>query len=76
VIKMLTVYVLAGLFGIICCEGMLFAWLLCLGGVFAFVLFSTASSQRLFQGVQMALLLVNVTLSMMTTPLLMKGIDK
>ncbi len=41
-----------------------------------FVLFSTASSQRLFQGDQMALLLVTVTLSMMTTPLLMKGIDK
>ncbi|HDY3111975.1 TPA: glutathione-regulated potassium-efflux system protein KefB [Salmonella enterica] len=45
-------------------------------GEFAFVLFSTASSQRLFQGDQMALLLVTVTLSMMTTPLLMKGIDK
>lgn len=40
------------------------------------MLFSTASSQRLFQGDQMALLLVTVTLSMMTTPLLMKGIDK
>ncbi|PAP18149.1 glutathione-regulated potassium-efflux system protein KefB, partial [Salmonella enterica subsp. enterica serovar Virchow] len=46
------------------------------GGEIAFVLFSTASSQRLFQGDQMALLLVTVTLSMMTTPLLMKGIDK
>ncbi|MDR8263872.1 glutathione-regulated potassium-efflux system protein KefB, partial [Acinetobacter baumannii] len=32
--------------------------------------------QRLFQHDQMALLLVAVTLSMMTTPLLMKGIDK
>jgi glutathione-regulated potassium-efflux system protein KefB len=40
------------------------------------VLFSTASSQRLFQGDQMALLLVTVTLSMMTTPLVMKLIDK
>lgn len=31
---------------------------------------------RLFQNDQMALLLVTVTLSMMTTPLLMKLIDK
>lgn len=55
---------------------MQFAGVLSRGGEFAFVLFSTASSQRLFQGDQMALLLVAVTLSMMTTPLLMKLIDK
>lgn len=46
------------------------------GGEFAFVLFSTASSQKLFKDDQMALLLVTVTLSMMTTPLLMKLVDK
>jgi glutathione-regulated potassium-efflux system protein KefB len=46
------------------------------GGEFAFVLFSLPASQRLFQNDQMALLLVTVTLSMMTTPLLMKLIDK
>jgi glutathione-regulated potassium-efflux system protein KefB len=40
------------------------------------VLFSSASSQRLFHNDQMALLLVTVTLSMMTTPALMKLIDK
>ena len=45
-------------------------------GEFAFVLFSTASSQKLFKDDQMALLLVTVTLSMMTTPLLMKLVDK
>ena len=57
-------------------ERMQFAGVLSQGGEFAFVLFSTASSQRLFQGDQMALLLVTVTLSMMTTPLLMKLVDK
>lgn len=40
------------------------------------MLFSTASSQKLFKDDQMALLLVTVTLSMMTTPLLMKLVDK
>ncbi len=34
------------------------------------------ASQKLFHNDQMALLLVTVTLSMMTTPLLMKVIDK
>ncbi|EIZ1547060.1 glutathione-regulated potassium-efflux system protein KefB [Salmonella enterica] len=77
VIKMLTLYLLARLYGIRSSERMQFASVLSQGGgEFAFVLFSTASSQRLFQGDQMALLLVTVTLSMMTTPLLMKGIDK
>ena len=40
------------------------------------MLFSTASSQKVFKDDQMALLLVTVTLSMMTTPLLMKLVDK
>ncbi len=40
------------------------------------MLFSLPASLRLFQNDQMALLLVTVTLSMMTTPLLMKLIDK
>lgn len=75
-IKMVTLYLLARLYGIRNSERMQFACVLSQGGEFAFVLFSTASSQRLFQGDQMALLLVTVTLSMMTTPLLMKGIDK
>ncbi|EGF4329758.1 glutathione-regulated potassium-efflux system protein KefB [Shigella flexneri] len=44
-------------------ERMQFAGVLSQGGEFAFVLFSTASSQRLFQGDQMA-------------PLLMKLVDK
>ncbi|UYU32240.1 glutathione-regulated potassium-efflux system protein KefB [Siccibacter colletis] len=75
-VKTLILYLLARLYGLRSSERMQFASVLSQGGEFAFVLFSTASSQRLFQGDQMALLLVTVTLSMMTTPLLMKGIDK
>ena len=75
-VKTLVLYLLARLYGLRSSERMQFAGVLSQGGEFAFVLFSTASSQRLFQGDQMALLLVTVTLSMMTTPMLMKLIDK
>ncbi len=74
--KILVLYLLARLYGVRSSERMQFAGVLSQGGEFAFVLFSSASSQRLFQGDQMALLLVTVTLSMMTTPLLMKLVDK
>jgi glutathione-regulated potassium-efflux system protein KefB len=73
---MLVLYALARIYGLRNSERMQFAGVLSQGGEFAFVLFSTASSQRLFQHDQMALLLVTVTLSMMTTPLVMKLIDK
>ncbi|ALZ94842.1 glutathione-regulated potassium-efflux system protein KefB [Leclercia sp. 1548] len=75
-VKMLVLYVLARVYGLRYPERAQLAGVLSQGGEFAFVLFSTASSQRLFQHDQMALLLVTVTLSMMTTPLLMKLIDK
>ncbi|WP_112978980.1 glutathione-regulated potassium-efflux system protein KefB [Escherichia coli] len=75
-VKILVLYLLARLYGVRSSERMQFAGVLSQGGEFDFVLFSTASSQRLFQGDQMALLLVTVTLSMMTTPLLMKLVDK
>lgn len=75
-VKMLVLYVLARIYGLRSSERLQFATVLSQGGEFAFVLFSIASSQRLFQGDQMALLLVTVTLSMMTTPLLMKAVDK
>lgn len=75
-VKMLVLYLLARLYGLRSSERMQFAGVLSQGGEFAFVLFSLPASQRLFQHDQMALLLVAVTLSMMTTPLLMKGIDK
>lgn len=52
-----------------------FAGVLSQGGEFAFVLFSAALASRVITDHQMALLLVVVTLSMMTTPLLMQGID-
>lgn len=75
-VKSLVLYGLARIYGLRSSERMQFAGVLSQGGEFAFVLFSSASSQRLFHGDQMALLLVTVTLSMMTTPLLMKLIDK
>ncbi|MDU2939559.1 MAG: glutathione-regulated potassium-efflux system protein KefB [Enterobacteriaceae bacterium] len=75
-VKMLVLYLLARAYGLRSSERLQFAGVLSQGGEFAFVLFSTASSQKLFQNDQMALLLVTVTLSMMTTPLLMKAIDK
>ncbi|MCK6956346.1 glutathione-regulated potassium-efflux system protein KefB [Enterobacter bugandensis] len=75
-VKMLVLYVMARIYGLRSSERMQFASVLSQGGEFAFVLFSTASSQKLFKDDQMALLLVTVTLSMMTTPLLMKMVDK
>ena len=75
-VKTLVLYVLARIYGLRSSERMQFSSVLSQGGEFAFVLFSTASSQKLFKDDQMALLLVTVTLSMMTTPLLMKLVDK
>ncbi|MCK7072574.1 glutathione-regulated potassium-efflux system protein KefB [Enterobacter roggenkampii] len=75
-VKTLVLYVMARIYGLRSSERMQFASVLSQGGEFAFVLFSTASSQKLFKDDQMALLLVTVTLSMMTTPLLMKLVDK
>ena len=75
-VKSLVLYGLSRIYGLRSSERMQFAGVLSQGGEFAFVLFSSASSQRLFQNDQMALLLVTVTLSMMTTPLLMRGVDK
>ncbi len=62
-VKILVLYLLARLYGVRSSERMQFAGVLSQGGEFAFVLFSIASSQRLFQGDQMA-------------PLLMKLVDK
>ena len=75
-VKTLVLYVMARIYGLRSSERMQFASVLSQGGEFAFVLFSTASSQKLFKDDQMALLLVTVTLSMMTTPLLMKLVDR
>jgi len=76
VIKAAVLYLLSRLFGLRSSERLQFSGVLSQGGEFAFVLFSAAASVKLFSGDQMPLLLVTVTLSMMTTPLLMQGIDK
>ncbi|AIR05712.1 MULTISPECIES: glutathione-regulated potassium-efflux system protein KefB [Cedecea] len=74
-VKATILYGLSRVYGLRSSERLQFAGVLSQGGEFAFVLFSAAASQKLFQGEQMPLLLVTVTLSMMTTPLLMKGVD-
>lgn len=74
-VKASILYGLSRVYGLRSSERLQFAGVLSQGGEFAFVLFSAAASQKLFQGEQMPLLLVTVTLSMMTTPLLMKGVD-
>ncbi|MDZ7277029.1 glutathione-regulated potassium-efflux system protein KefB [Pantoea eucrina] len=75
-VKTLVLYVLGRIYGLRSSERQQFACVLSQGGEFAFVLFSAASSAKLFSGDQLPLLLVTVTLSMMTTPLLMQGVDR
>lgn len=75
-IKAGVLYGLSRIFGLRSSERLQFSAVLSQGGEFAFVLFSAASSAKLFTGDQMPLLLVTVTLSMMTTPLLMQGVDR
>ncbi|KAA5968993.1 MULTISPECIES: glutathione-regulated potassium-efflux system protein KefB [unclassified Pantoea] len=75
-VKTLVLYLLARIYGLRSSERQQFAGVLSQGGEFAFVLFSAASSAKLFSGDQLPMLLVTVTLSMMTTPLLMQGIDR
>lgn len=75
-VKSLVLYLLARIYGLRSSERLQFACVLSQGGEFAFVLFSAASSAGLFSGDQLPLLLVTVTLSMITTPLLMQGVDK
>ncbi|MBT0722158.1 glutathione-regulated potassium-efflux system protein KefB [Rosenbergiella collisarenosi] len=74
-IKALVLYLLARIYGMRSSERLQFSGVLSQGGEFAFVLFSAASSAGLFHQEQLSLLLVIVTLSMITTPLLMKLID-
>lgn len=75
-VKTLVLYIVGRVYGLRSSERQQFAGVLSQGGEFAFVLFSAASSAHLFSGDQLPLLLVTVTLSMMTTPLLMQAIDK
>jgi glutathione-regulated potassium-efflux system protein KefB len=72
----LVLYSLSRIFGLRSSVRLQFAGVLSQGGEFAFVLFSAAGAQKVLQPDQLALLLVVVTLSMMTTPLLMQIIDR
>lgn len=69
-------YLLARLFDLRTSVRLQFAGVLSQGGEFAFVLFSAAAASKVISSAQLALLLVVVTLSMMTTPLLLKYIDR
>ncbi|WP_411704259.1 glutathione-regulated potassium-efflux system protein KefB [Edaphovirga cremea] len=75
-VKGSVLYGLARIFGLRRSMRLQFSGVLSQGGEFAFVLFSAAAAQKVISGDQLALLLVVVTLSMMTTPLLMQCVDK
>lgn len=75
-VKSVILYGLARWYGLRSSERLQFAGVLSQGGEFAFVLFSSAASDKLLTGEQLPLLLVTVTLSMMVTPLLMQAIDR
>ncbi|WP_317178571.1 glutathione-regulated potassium-efflux system protein KefB [Pectobacterium sp. HCp5_1] len=75
-VKAAVLYVLARINRMRRSERLQFAGVLSQGGEFAFVLFSAAASFNVLKGEQLPLLLVTVTLSMMTTPLLMQLIDR
>jgi glutathione-regulated potassium-efflux system protein KefB len=69
-------YLLARVFGLRTSVRLQFAAVLSQGGEFAFVLFSAAGALKVISSTQLSLLLVIVTLSMMTTPLLLKYVDR
>ncbi len=73
IVKGLLLYVLARLFGTRAKARSRMAAILSQGGEFAFVIFTAASSEGLLQSEQSAFLLVVVSLSMVTTPLLLSA---
>ncbi|WP_036773608.1 glutathione-regulated potassium-efflux system protein KefB [Photorhabdus australis] len=75
IVKGIILYLIALISGLRNSSRLQFSGVLSQGGEFAFVLFSAALSQNVLNSDQMALLLVVVTLSMMTTPLVMQLID-
>lgn len=75
-VKGCVLYTLSRMFGLRTSVRLQFAAVLSQGGEFAFVLFSAAGAQKVISSPQLSLLLVVVTLSMMTTPLLMQGVDR
>lgn len=75
-VKGAVLYGLSRVFGLRTSVRLQFSAVLSQGGEFAFVLFSAASAQKVISSSQLSLLLVVVTLSMMTTPLLMQWVDR
>ncbi len=75
VVKGGVLYLLARVFDLRTSVRLQFAAVLSQGGEFAFVLFSAAGAVKVISPGQLAELLVVVTLSMMTTPLLLKYVD-
>lgn len=74
-VKSMVLYLLAKISRVRDAVRLQFSWVLSQGGEFAFVLFSVANTQKLFSDEQVALLLVIVTLSMVTTPIIMRVVD-
>jgi glutathione-regulated potassium-efflux system protein KefB len=72
-LKMTVIYALSWGFGLPSKSRSQIAVILSQGGEFAFVLFASAKGLGLFSIEETAFLLVVVSLSMMTTPLLLKG---
>ncbi len=75
-IKGAVLYGLSRIFGLRTSVRLQFSAVLSQGGEFAFVLFSAAGAQKVISSSQLSLLLVVVTISMMTTPLLMQWVDR
>ncbi|MFZ6649626.1 glutathione-regulated potassium-efflux system protein KefC [Undibacterium sp. TJN25] len=74
--KMGVLYLLSKCFKLPRTQQSLFTFLLAQGGEFAFVVFSTATSAKVFSPDTSALLVVVVALSMVVTPLLLVLYDK
>lgn len=74
-IKGLILYIIGRISGLKKSSSVQFSGVLSQGGEFAFVLFSAALGQGVLDQNQISLLLVVVTLSMMTTPLVMQLIE-
>lgn len=75
-VKGAVLYGLSRIFGLRTSVRLQFSAVLSQGGEFAFVLFSAAGAQKVISSSQLSLLLVVVTISMMTTPLLMQLVDR
>ncbi|MEZ8190184.1 glutathione-regulated potassium-efflux system protein KefB [Vibrio sp. 1F279] len=76
ILKGLVLYALDRIFGTQAKARSRMAMILSQGGEFAFVIFTAASAQGILSGDQVSFLLVVVSLSMVTTPLMLKLQDR